>query len=432
MAGFFTRQRFGRPQFLAGALLLLFLAQAIWLVHSELRMSESSSLSASEQVRIAAGWRQIHGGPIAGAPFPDALFPDALSPDAAGALPLEISRDNSGFDTEHSPLISLVTAAPLLAWPQGLLSTETHWRWLPRIPFLAFGVFLGASLWYVARRLCGNTGGFLALTLYCFSPAILQATAVWHAEPEILAAWGSFGSIFTSDRRRPHSLRTTRSRSLELAPHPLARHLPRDLSRIAIFHDHRRSARPCVHALPCSHPPGRSLHHLDHLLSSRDPHFVLHIFLSRPYIFRSHAARLVLGSHLAQLHRARRLWPSRAAASARLPRLRAIHSIDCRNLRRLAAYPLLRQYRSHFWSLPSSSSSASPIPTSPEPDSSWHRSHSSSSSSPASLPISWRLLFAPWLPPESGPLSEPISSGVSSPSPKSLRVKATLSAATLP
>ena len=75
MAGFFTRQRFGRPQFLAGALLLLFLAQAIWLVHSELRMSESSSLSASEQVRIAAGWRQIHGGPIAGAPFPDALLP---------------------------------------------------------------------------------------------------------------------------------------------------------------------------------------------------------------------------------------------------------------------------------------------------------------------------------------------------------------------
>jgi hypothetical protein len=147
MAGFFTRQRFGRPQFLAGVLLLLFLAQAIWLVHSELRASESSGLSASEQVRIAAGWRQIHGGPIAGAPFPDALFPDARFPDVPGALPIEISRDNSGFDTEHSPLISLVTAAPLLARPQRLFAAETQWRWLPRIPFLAFGVFLGASLW---------------------------------------------------------------------------------------------------------------------------------------------------------------------------------------------------------------------------------------------------------------------------------------------
>ena len=187
MSGFFTRQRFGRPQFLAGALLLLFLAQAVWLVHSELHGSESI-LSDSEQVRIAAGWRQIHSGAIAGAPFPD----------APGSFPVEASRNDSGFDTEHSPLISLVTAAPLLAWPRGQFANQFYWRWLPRIPFLAFGVFLGASLWYVARRLCGNAGGFLALTLYCFSPAILQATAVWHAEPEILAAWGSFGTIFTA------------------------------------------------------------------------------------------------------------------------------------------------------------------------------------------------------------------------------------------
>src|SRR5580700_10115704 len=188
MTGFFTRQRFGRPQFLAGALLLAFLAQAVWLVQSELRTFESNGLSASEQVRIAAGWRQVHGGGIAGAPFPD----------PPGSLPIEVSRDDAGFDTEHSPLISLVTAAPLLAWPHRPLSTESHWRWLPRIPFLAFGVFLGASLWYVSRRLCGNSGGFLALTLYCFSPAVLQATAVWHVEPEILAAWGSFGAIFTA------------------------------------------------------------------------------------------------------------------------------------------------------------------------------------------------------------------------------------------
>jgi hypothetical protein len=187
MSAFFTRQRFGRPQFLAGAMLLLFLAQALWLVHSELRTSESIP-SASEEVRIAAGWRQIHRGGIAGAPFPD----------APGSLPMEVSRDDSGFDTEHSPLISLVSAAPLLATPRSLFTNASDWRWLPRLPFLAFGVFLGASLWYVARRLCGNSGGFLALTLYCFSPAILQATAAWHAEPEILAAWGSFGAIFTA------------------------------------------------------------------------------------------------------------------------------------------------------------------------------------------------------------------------------------------
>jgi hypothetical protein len=187
MTRLFTRERFGRPQFLAGALLLAFLAQAIWLVRSELRSSDGPS--APEQARIAAGWRQFHGGGIAGAPFPD----------PPGSLPVEISQ-NGAFDTQHSPLLSLVTAAPFLAWPQRLLIAEfsQYWRWLPRLPFLACGMALGASLWYVARRLCGNSGGFLALTLYCFSPSMIQASAVWHTEPEILAAWGAFGAIFTA------------------------------------------------------------------------------------------------------------------------------------------------------------------------------------------------------------------------------------------
>jgi hypothetical protein len=186
MTRFFTRERFGRPQFLAGLLLLTLLAQALWLIHAE--FSASAAPGAPEQVRLAAGWRQLHGGSVAGAPYPD----------PPGSLPIEVSTEN-GFDTQHSPLLSLVTAAPRLAWPQPLgAESSPDWRWLPRLPFLAFGMFLGASLWYVARRLCGNTGGFLALTLYCFSPSMIQASAVWHTEPEILAAWGSFGAIFTA------------------------------------------------------------------------------------------------------------------------------------------------------------------------------------------------------------------------------------------
>src|SRR5580692_2713119 len=188
MSKFFTRERFGRPQFLAGLLLLAFLAQGIWLVHSELQGSELPS--PSEEVRVAAGWRQIHGGSLAGAPLPDHPV----------WLPEEISIDQAGFDIQHSPLLSLVTAAPLLTVPKSLNLPQSSpdWRWLPRVPFLAFGLLLGASLWYVSRRLCGNAGGFLALTLYSFSPAMLQASAVWHTEPEILAAWGSFGTIFTA------------------------------------------------------------------------------------------------------------------------------------------------------------------------------------------------------------------------------------------
>ena len=189
MTRFFTRQRFGRPQFLAGALLLAFLAQGIWLVRSEIH--SSAGPGELEQIRIAAGWRQLHGGAIAGAPYPD----------SSESLPPEISRKN-GFDTEQSPLLPLVTAGPLLAWPKALSAddppTFISWRWLPRIPFLLCGVLLGASLWYVARRLCGNAGGFVALTLYCFSPSMIQSSAAWHTEPEIVAAWGAFGAIFTS------------------------------------------------------------------------------------------------------------------------------------------------------------------------------------------------------------------------------------------
>jgi hypothetical protein len=183
MRPYFTRERFGRPQFLAGLLLLAFLAQALWLVHRELRTSQQ--LDGSESLRIEEGWKQLHGRGIAAAPYSN---PDDF---------IAVSIDS--FDTEHSPLLSLVTAAPLIAWPRDLSRESVeYWRWLPRLPFLACGLLLGASLWYVARRLCGNTGGFIALTFYCFSPSIIQASAVWHTEPEIVAAWGAFGAIFTA------------------------------------------------------------------------------------------------------------------------------------------------------------------------------------------------------------------------------------------
>jgi hypothetical protein len=145
-------------------------------------------LYGDEEGRIIGGWKQWHGEGIAGAPYPN----------PRGASFTEISEN--GFDAERSPLLSLVSAAPLLAWPERLWNSELahYWRWLPRIPFLACGVLLGASLWYVARRLCGNTGGFIALTFYCFSPSIIQASAAWHTEPEIVAAWGAFGTIFTA------------------------------------------------------------------------------------------------------------------------------------------------------------------------------------------------------------------------------------------
>jgi hypothetical protein len=186
MRRYFTRERFGRPQLLAGLLLLAFLGQALWLVRREL-LVEDNSVEGLEAVRISGGWGQWHGRGIAGAPYPD----------AQNGYLAELSEN--GFDTEHSPLLPLVAAAPLLPLSEQVwVQPMSVWRCLPRLPFLACGVLLGASLWYVARRLCGNTGGFIALTFYCFSPSLVQTSAVWHTEPEIVVAWGAFGAIFTA------------------------------------------------------------------------------------------------------------------------------------------------------------------------------------------------------------------------------------------
>ena len=345
MGTFFTRERFGRPQFFAGALLLAFLAQAVWLVRSELRVAElheANGPDASEQARIAAGWRQLHGGGIARS----ACIP---MPSSRLALPMEISEDQ-GFDTEHSPLLSLVTAAPLLAWPQRLLESNAsaYWRWLPRIPFLAFGAFLGASLWYVARRLCGNTGGFIALTLYCFSPSMIQASAVWHTEPEILAAWGSFGDIFTAIAVA-HTLYAPREvvlwnwRRIVLLGISLAIAVGSQFSMVIVvplalafllyLAPIRRGAAFAIWATSC---------------------LVALVMLFAVYFFQVHAFAegnlphhvVAKGSDLAQLHRPRRLPAGLAADFARLSCACPAAAGRDRDIHCMASDAVLRQYGS--------------------------------------------------------------------------------------
>ena len=66
---------------------------------------------------------------------------------------------------------------------------------LLRLPFLAAGCLLGAGLWWVTRRLYGNLGGYTALGLYCFSPAVLRACVTPNAE--ILASLGVYAGVYT-------------------------------------------------------------------------------------------------------------------------------------------------------------------------------------------------------------------------------------------
>jgi len=193
MGKFFTHERFGRPQVLAGLFLLVFLAQGIWLVHQELRTGQ---VDADELFRIQEGLRQWRHGParvwwVAGTNMKAREMMHIYLPTGLW--------ENDGWDQDHSPLWYLVASAPLLAWPRPLdADSFHHWGWLARAPYLMFGAVLGASLWYVARRLYGNAGGYIALALYCFSPAMIRSSALWSAQPEMGAAWGAFGAIFTA------------------------------------------------------------------------------------------------------------------------------------------------------------------------------------------------------------------------------------------
>src|SRR5262245_50538038 len=137
MGRFFNRERFGNAQIAAGLLLLIFLAECAWLIaHEHPSLPTELHFSAVEE-----GYDQWHGRGVAGT-----LSAPSGAVDNTHAL--------GRFNPDHSPLWFLIAAAPTVLFP---LSPE-HWSyvWLTRAPFVAFGVLLGGSLWYVSRRLYGN------------------------------------------------------------------------------------------------------------------------------------------------------------------------------------------------------------------------------------------------------------------------------------
>lgn len=180
MGTFFTRERFGAPQILAGILLLIFVAQCCWLIAHQ----RVGIIVPEDIARVQEGWSQWHGHGVAGTPT------GLVNPEAG------IRMRGAPYDSDHSPLWYLIESAPVA--PFNVAPDSHAWLWLTRAPFVIIGALLGASLWYVSRRLYGNAGGYTALALYCFSPAVLRASTLWLSPPNIPAAWGTFGSVFTA------------------------------------------------------------------------------------------------------------------------------------------------------------------------------------------------------------------------------------------
>ena len=189
---FLHSDRFRAPQFFAAALLLAYLLQCVWLIH--VQTSRASIPDSDQALRVYQGLEQWESAVIAGTP--ESLRSEAATgvPSAGRAGHLRV-RD--GFDQDRSPLYYLVAAAPLLLRPGSWLP-ESLQPLLAATPYLFVGLMLGASLWYVARRLYGNVGGYIALTLYCFSPAMIVNVAGAQSLGEMGGIWGAFGTIFTA------------------------------------------------------------------------------------------------------------------------------------------------------------------------------------------------------------------------------------------
>jgi hypothetical protein len=163
-----TRFHIHNAQKIAAALLLAFLLQSLWLLaHRPLDMAET---------RAALAGRSLWSSHELGASSPFIPGDSVLALRSAGVLP-SIAKSMEGHAYEFS-----IYAAPN--------------RWLVRLPFVVFGVWLGAALWWVARRLFGDEGAYVALGLYCFSPAMLVASATVNSS--ILTSWGLFGLVFTA------------------------------------------------------------------------------------------------------------------------------------------------------------------------------------------------------------------------------------------
>jgi len=182
--------RIGRPQRIAAAFLLIFLAQCLYVVHHQ-QLSETD-------YRFARCGREMweRPSPLAGYYTTCGNMQDGTFAYRLAALPLTAERLALSFtDLFRAPENRLYTQAV-----NGSTWESRHQligiKYLLHAPFIAFALWIAAGLWWVARRLFGNEGGALALALFCFCPSIVQYAVT--PNNEILALWGLYGLCYTA------------------------------------------------------------------------------------------------------------------------------------------------------------------------------------------------------------------------------------------
>ena len=182
----------GRPQRLAALLLLIFLAQCAFVIgHQSL---------TSDDYRYARCGREMweRPSPLAGY-FTTCgnLNGDGTFAYRMAAFPLTAQRlVLLASDKFRKPADRLYTGGSLNGSTWEARHEVGSVKWLMHMPFALMAAWLGGGLWWVARRLFGNEGGFLALALYTFCPAVIQYAV--RPNNEVLAMWGVYGLIYTA------------------------------------------------------------------------------------------------------------------------------------------------------------------------------------------------------------------------------------------
>ena len=183
------RFHFNLPQRIAAGLLALFLLQGLWL-------TEHQTLSDRDYQYARCG-RETWERPSALTGYYTTCgnIHDGILGYRLAGLPLTLNLlAERGLDHFRKPEDRVIQAGgEISTWE--LRHQLTHVLLLLRLPFLMAGCMLGGGLWWVTRRLYGNLGGYTALALYCFSPAVLRACVAPNAE--VLAALGVYGGVYT-------------------------------------------------------------------------------------------------------------------------------------------------------------------------------------------------------------------------------------------
>ena len=188
------RFHFNLPQRIAAGFLALFLIQGLWITgHQTLSDSDYQYARCGRET-----WEKP--SPLAGYYTTCGNIHDGILAYRVAGLPLTLNLlIQRGLDLFRKPedrvIQSPVGPGSVVISMWELRHQMTHVLLLLRLPFLACGCVLGGGLWWVTRRLYGNMGGYVALALYCFSPAVLRACV--SPSPEIFAALGVYGGVYT-------------------------------------------------------------------------------------------------------------------------------------------------------------------------------------------------------------------------------------------